>query len=65
MFVIFRYCSIAPTVITFFAVPGELIESALPPLPSSLPSPLFPAANTKSTGCEPVTNGSASRTAAS
>ena len=63
--VMLRGCSMAPTVITFLAVAGDWMESGSPPEPSSAPLPALPAPNTKSTGWEPVTSGSASRTAAS
>ena len=55
----------APTVITFLAVPGDWIVSGLPKLPSLAPPPALPAENTMTKGCEPETLGSASRTAAS
>src|SRR6267378_2624059 len=61
--VISRGCSIAPTVITFLAVPGEKMVSGSPPCPESSPllgGPTLPAGNTNSNGCEPVTRGRAS-----
>ena len=63
--VMLRNSSSAPTVTTSFAVPGELMESALPFWPLASPAPSLPAANTNNTGCGPVTSGNASRTAAS
>ena len=55
MFVMLRNCSSAPTVMTFLAVPGDKIVSAdCRRAPSSSPPPSLPAANTNSTGCEPV-----------
>src|ERR1039457_2349050 len=63
--VMLRFCSMAPTVMTFLAVPGELIVSALPAPPSEFPPPLLPAEKTSNSGWEPVTVGSASPTAAS
>ena len=50
-----RMFSMAPTVMTFFAVPGASIP----------PPPELPPANTASSGWEPSTAGKASRTAAS
>ena len=64
-FVMLRGCSSAPTVMTFLAVAGDRMVSATPPKPSLSPPPELPAENTNSTGCEPVTVGNASRTAAS
>ena len=55
----------APTVMTFLAVPGVLMVSAFPALPSELPPPLLPAEKTSNSGWEPRTVGNASRTAAS
>ena len=41
-----RKFSIAPTVITFLAVPGAGMLSGSPTVPLVLPKPLLPAANT-------------------
>ncbi len=64
-FVISRSCSMAPTVITFLAVPGERTVSGSPLSPELSPPAPLPAGNTNNNGCDPVTPGSASRTAAS
>src|SRR5436309_5538212 len=53
--VMFRGSSVAPTVITFFAVAGDWMVSLSPPSPESLPAPELPAEKTNKTGCEPVT----------
>ena len=63
--VMVRGCSMAPTVMTFLAVPGDCTVSALPEAPLSSPPPELPAEKTKRSGCEPGTLGNASRTAAS
>jgi hypothetical protein len=47
-------------------IPKRVLGLSGNPLkPSLLPKPAFPAENTSSNGCEPVTPGNASRTAAS
>jgi hypothetical protein len=63
--VMLRKLSTAPTVMTFLALAGDKMLSGNPPCPSKSPKPSLPAANTNSSGCDPVTSGSASRTAAS